>query len=219
MPVAMASVTARSFAARRGKLFVTAIVARRARSASRERVSDARFAVTTCCSGATAQCCRSGETSICIASESTCCADDSVCYALNYCDGDTAHRFNCVDSVCTETVQNCQGNDPCSTYRCDTGFCFEQHVTGCCTQDTQCQAVDSCTPADCLGNNTCNAVSNCFSDEHCCSGNCTSTLDRCCSVDGDCADLDFCSDETLDAYHYTCVGARLHPPGKGLPGR
>jgi hypothetical protein len=24
-------------------------------------------------------------------------------------------------------------------------------------------------------------------------------------VDGDCADLDFCSDETLDAYHYTCV--------------
>jgi len=25
-------------------------------------------------------------------------------------------------------------------------------------------------------------------------------------VDGDCADLDFCSAETLDAYHYTCVG-------------
>ena len=45
-PVAMASVTARSFAARRGKWSVTAIVARRARSASRERVSDARFAVT-----------------------------------------------------------------------------------------------------------------------------------------------------------------------------
>lgn len=158
----------------------------------------------TCCPSES-QCCTVGGTSFCSPDDVTCCAGDGDCAGLDRCDGLTAHHFTCVNSICTDSSQNCQGTDVCTTYSCSAGVCGSAPIAGCCRSDSECRKVDDCTPAQCLSDHTCNALSMCTTEEQCCSGICASTLDRCCTSDTECSDLDFCSEFSPDAYHYSCV--------------
>lgn len=161
-----------------------------------------------CCGGSTPTCCQDSVGSTCAASEESCCTNDLDCTYLSRCEGDILIQGYCWLGVCQTAPQDCNQGDACYAFSCvDDGepICLGEPIQGCCTQDSQCQAVDACTPARCLGDQTCNAVSNCESGEQCCNGTCALTTDRCCTSDGDCAGLDFCSDLGSDAYHFTCV--------------
>lgn len=153
-----------------------------------------------CCHGDTPKCCQNDQISICVAADVTCCTSDDDCSARNSCDGAVAHRFTCLGAVCTESVQDCNGVDPCSTYRCDTGFCLVDRDPNCCTSADQCQPIDSCTPASCLDNRTCNAVSSCGAGQTCCNGACVSADTHCCSRDEDCDALSTCDGLMLTVY-------------------
>ncbi len=133
-------------------------------------------------------CCPTGQ----VVCNGTCCAAGEVCYG-----GQCLSCTPCGDSCCDgETPICCLGSN---------GTTCVASEESCCSSTTECQAVDSCTPALCLAGGTCNTVSNCVSGEQCCNGTCASTEDRCCALDGDCAGLDFCGES--DAYHYTCVAS------------
>lgn len=158
-----------------------------------------------CCSP-DGQCCQSDAGIGCAPAGGRCCTGERDCRGMGFCDGLTAHTFACVNAVCTESVANCQGSDPCYNYSCDQGICGATRDSGCCATGNQCDPVDACTPANCI-NGRCNTASSCGTGEHCCGGACVNAEDRCCATDGDCAGMDFCSDSSGDAYHYSCVNS------------
>lgn len=153
-----------------------------------------------CCSGDTPSCCRNGDISTCAPVGATCCTADTDCQGLDFCAGNVAHSFFCVDAVCTESTLSCQGDDPCSQYGCNGGTCTVTRIPGCCTSSASCQAVDACTPANCLEDHTCNAVSACSAGQKCCGGACVSADTHCCTSDGDCSSLVTCNGLTLNDY-------------------
>lgn len=158
------------------------------------------------CCAPDGQCCQNDTGIGCAPAGGRCCTSESDCRGMGFCDGLNAHTFACVNAVCTESVTSCQGSDPCYTYGCDQGICGSTRDPGCCTSSGQCEPADTCTPANCV-NGRCNTASSCGAGEHCCGGTCVNLEDQCCESDDDCAGLDFCSDSSGDAYHYSCVNS------------
>jgi hypothetical protein len=158
----------------------------------------------------------------------TCCAAGEACFQ------DACHSCTACGSAgcCIDGVTQC----------CQSGefsACIPTDAT-CCTVDDECEAVDTCTPADCLDTHQCNAVSRCPADQHCCSGHCVHESLPCCNTEADCGTPStfcdgivlhrlvcfngFCQDLTTDCRgpnpctSYYCDTATASCAGNPIPG-
>ncbi|HET9659156.1 MAG TPA: hypothetical protein VFP05_02425 [Thermomicrobiales bacterium] len=156
----------------------------------------------TCCASGE-QCCERNGTGVCVPANVTCCASDADCASHVYCDQLVAHHSTCVDWICADSIQNCQGSDVCTSYGCLDGVCSASPILNCCESDTECQAVDACTPADCLDTHTCNAVSTCAEGTFCSTeGECIRGAGYCTQI-ADCRQYDYCA--FPNGYPHDCV--------------